>query len=154
MIDNQSTRKVMTVTIDSIPNFAALSVDQAEEVLYTNVIPACEKEGVYFWEGNICTHLSMEQCKQYLKARPAHKLFDINLLKKVFECIPNFVKKDPSHGLRSFDLIREINQSEAYKPGDIITAMLLHGFSVTFKKGNLLPEINCLVRARFLSMAF
>lgn len=94
---------------------------------------------------------SVNSVNLYEVEKMKHTLFDISKVQAVFRTIPNIVRETRRTQLTTYDL-REIveNQCGQTSQGEIIVAMLLHGYKARFGFPNRPLKIRCEFNAAFI----
>lgn len=127
-----------TVTFKEVPNFDRLSAQKAQNIIYDELIPACESQRVKLSaRGN---HAAKEApwngitVEEYDSNKTAHTLFDVARIQRAFAFLPTIVCGTPEYKTGSFRMRDAIAryQNESITYGDTIAAMLLRGYSVRF----------------------
>lgn len=134
------------VQMSAVPNFDVLPPNQAEQVLYEQLVPACEAQGIKLsGYGNHATQQSLSSVAEYNKEKAEHKLFNVARIQKAFSQVHHMVVdrsqyKTDSYG---FKHVVEKSQGEYITNGDAIAAMLLHGYEARFGKRGQPVGVNC-----------
>ncbi len=135
----------MTISFRLIDNFDRFPTGIGGDIVYNELIPWCEKQGVYLSQyGNHAGKDSMIKLPEYMKAKQTHTLFKIEHIQRAFSLIPQYLKRTSNPSENSLTLKREIEgrQKEPIFAGDFIAAMLMSGFSARLTHDGA-PRINC-----------
>ena len=124
----------MAILITREPQFDQKSPLEAKEIIYGRVLASCEAGNVYLSSyGNHAGMYSQAPIGQYELDKVSHKLFDIARVQKVFAAIPELVKSIRHPRLTTPDLQAVVEKKCGSIPqGEIILAMLLHGYKARF----------------------
>lgn len=134
----------MTISIGLIQNFDQFSLETATRIIYDEIIPKCEAEGIKLsYYGNNAAKGSLCSVEQYDKEKKEHRLFDIKRIQKAFKCLDEVIAKTTVESVRSYGFkhVVERHQGEYITNGDCIIAMLLKNYKADF--GSPSPQVNC-----------
>lgn len=143
----------MTVSMNPVPNFNTLSVADATDIIYTQLIPACEEKGVKLsGYGNHAGLGSLVAVAKYNAEKAARTLFDVTRIQKIFAQLDHLLAptvhfKRGSYGLKHFV---EGIQKEYASNGDLIVAMLMKGYHARFAKKGEPLNVNCEFKAQLI----
>lgn len=124
----------MAILITREPQFDQKSPSEAKEIIYGRVLASCEAGHVYLSSyGNHAGMYSQASRGQYEIDKTCNTLFEIARVQKVFAAIPELVRPIWHPHLTTPDLQAVVEKKFGNIPqGEIILAMLLHGFKARF----------------------
>lgn len=112
--------------------FNHLTVLEASHVVYGKLLPACQSQGVLLtYEGNLADP------KNRVKNPQAFPNFDISRIQEVFAKLEGIVKTSDEFELHTLAVKHQIEWGGFYAThGEVIVAMLLKGYAVSFGPAN------------------
>lgn len=141
------------VTFHVIDNFNQLPLDEATNIIYDQLIPACEAQGVMLSAyGNHRARGALCNVEDYNQKKDARTLFDIARIQRAFASIPIIVQNVSQFKTGSYGLKHRVEEHPSQKGngqigyianGDTIVAMLLHGYEARFGKKTEEMAVNC-----------
>lgn len=134
----------MTVSIGLIQNFDQFSLETATRIVYDEIIPACERNGIKLSSyGNHASRETLSSVEIYDKEKKEHRLFDIARIQSAFRCLDEVISNATVQSVGSYGLkhVVERHQDKYITNGDCIVAMLVKGYKADF--GSTLPHVNC-----------
>jgi len=141
----------VTITLAQVSNFHELSHQEAKSILYNSVIPTCESKGVFLSSyGNHVGQGSLTTVEKYNAEKAEHKLFDVERVQSAFAGMLGIIERASTYKVGSYGLkhVVEKHQGEYLTNGDLIAAMLLHGFEARFGKRTEQMNVNCDFKAK------
>jgi hypothetical protein len=136
----------MSVSINAVPNFDQLSVVNATNVLYDQVIPACEAKGIKLSKyGNHAGSGSLSSVEVYNKEKSDHELFNVPRIQNAFSALDQIVVATSQYKSGSYGLKHTVEekQGEYITNGDLIAAMIVKGHTARFAKSGTPLGVNC-----------
>jgi len=133
-------------------SFGAMTQDQRIKHIYEVVVPFLEGKGVHLSEYGNCAGLgSLISTEKYEQDRDAHALFNIERVARVYSQILGLVESKATYKSGSYSLKHQIERgmSEYVANGDVILALLLHGFEARFGKSEEKAPVNCEFKVTF-----
>ncbi len=140
----------MTVSVKPVASFDQLSLEQAANVLYNNVIPACEAKGVKLSSyGNHAAQGSINSVEKYNERKAAHTLFNVARVQTAFGALDEMIQGRSQYKSGSYGLKHRVeeHQKDYITNGDLIAAMLVKGFQARFAKQGESLDVNCEFKA-------
>ncbi len=127
-----------TVSIEAVPDFDKLRLEEATNIVYEKIVPACEENRVLLSSNGNHNSTRSPEIKEYNEMKADKKLFDeesIQRIQKIFPFIAkhcqelsSYNEDNTSYGLKHF-----LEENAGYcTNGEFIVAMLLHGYSARF----------------------
>lgn len=144
------------VSFQAVENFDQMELDVAEGVLYNDLIPACEKKGVFLSSyGNHAGRGNLFNVEKYNQEKEEHKLFDVKRIQKAFTQMNEMAQPCSQYNTGSYGFKHSVerHQKSYIANGDLIAAMLLRGYSARFGKRNEDMEVNCEFKVKRLISA-
>lgn len=142
------------VSFPAIPNFHQLSTKAAQDILYGQLIPACEAQKVKLsCYGNHAGAGTLKNVEEYDHDKAAHKLFNVERIKKAFASLDAIVKSMSKYTIGSYGLKHTVEnyQGEYITNGDLIAAMMLKGYEARFGKKTESMDVNCQFKAKVIA---
>jgi len=140
-----------TVSIVSVAGFDALPADTATDVIYSTVVTACEAKGIKLSDyGNHATYTSLKPVADYEAKLKARSLFDVAAVQEAFGLIGTYMQSRSTYKRDSYGLKHAVERSMSkgyLSNGDLICAMLLHGYAARFGKRGEAASVNCEFKA-------
>ncbi len=128
-----------TVLIEAVPDFDKLRLEEATSIVYEKVVPACEENKVLLsFYGNHNSVGSISDIEEYNEMKADKKLFKseaIQRIQKMFPFIAQHCQERSSYNEdnNSYGLKHILEKHIGYcTNGELIVAMLLHGYSARF----------------------
>jgi hypothetical protein len=140
----------VTVSFPSVLDFDQLSLDDATRVVYDQVIPACEAQGIKLSKyGNHAAPSSSVPIAEYDQQKAARQLFDVARIQRVFAQLDGIVQEASKYKIGSYTLKHRVEKYQHNKVtnGDTIVAMLVKGYAARFGKKNVGMTVNCVFKA-------
>jgi len=136
-----------TISLKPIPNlFHTFSLEGAENIIYNQLVPACEAKGVMLSRyGNHASAKGVRNIEQYERLKEEHDLFNIEKVQAAFASINFVLRRTAQYEVSSYylgDVMGELDH------GDLIAAMLLKGYSARFAKKGEPLDVNCMFKAQ------
>ena len=131
-----------TVNFLRCDNFDTLSVAEATSLLYDELIPVCEAEGVFLSsEGNHAGNLRPMEAYEDEKER--RELFDVAKVQAVFSWAQT-LHQHTTYKRSSYSLKHSAERVVGYTAnGELIAALLLCGHSARFGQASEDMRVNC-----------
>ena len=120
----------MSVTMRSVPNFDKLSIGVATDLIYQELLPACEAKGVRLIpEGHdVYNSGNYEQLKQ------DQTIFDVARVQRAFAAV-DFIYQPASRYQSIQKPLFECHPQGGYvSGGELMAAMILKGYTARFAK--------------------
>jgi len=145
----------MTVSFYPIPNFDQYTKPEAQNVIYNQLIPACEKAGVYLSQaGNHNSHDPMHllhwipHTNHYWKMKEQRSLLDVDRIQRCVASLDLYVKPTKSF-INSYALKHYVEelQKEYISDGDLTAAMLIKGYFAIYQPNQSGLQTHCFFRA-------
>lgn len=132
----------MTISFNKVLNFQNLSNKEAEKILYEELLPECEKKGVYLMpEGN-----RPDRKEEYEKLKNKREIFHIDGIQHGLNAV-DFLYRPSSENNHVDKIAFEDHPKGGYlSGGELMAAMMLRGYPAKFQVERPLAE--CL-RAAF-----
>jgi len=144
----------MTISFRSIDNFDCIPKEDAENIIYNELLPLCETTHIHLSSyGNDSGKASKRPLEAYEKNKPLHKLFDIEKIQKAFTYIPLYMKSTSLQLRVNSSLLKreiETKQNASFSHGDVIVAALMRGFTASFQRLDE-PTIDCQFHAEWIA---
>jgi hypothetical protein len=143
----------MSIQINKIHNFHQLPTEQAQAVIYDQIVPACESKGICLSRyGNHSGQGAILDISRYTREKGLQALFNVDRIKTVYLQFDSLVQPTIQYQANSYGLKHEIEkvQNEFLTPGDLIIAMLLHGYKARFGKNGNPSNINCEFKVKWV----
>ncbi len=140
------------VSFQQIDDFDQLPLEEAEAVLYDNLIPACEAKGVMLSAyGNHASRGSLSKVEIYNQEKAEHKLFDVERVQSAFAILNQIVQpcsqyKTGSYGLKH--TVEKVLPGGSLRNGDLIAAMLIKGYKARFGMRNESMAVNAMFQVK------
>lgn len=138
------------ISFDTVDDFHQLPLDEATNILYDGLIPACETKGVMLSSyGNHAGQGSLSNIEKYNQEKAEHKLFDVERIQKAFSSLHLIVQGTTQYKSGSYGLKHAVENHFSQKDykyisnGDLIVAMLLKGYDARFGKRTEAMDVNC-----------
>lgn len=119
----------MTVSIHTVLNLDLLSLEDASRILYEQLIPTCEANGIKLSSYGNHASLDTLYCMEiYNQKKQDRTLFNIERIQRSVACLRN-ISNETFEAIKScvLKLIIKSHQNEDITNGDCIAAMLLKG---------------------------
>jgi hypothetical protein len=134
----------MTVNFKVAIDFYLITLSQARDLVYGDIVPCCEESNVLLSsDGNLAGSEASSANTIYLKQRKDHKLFDVGRAQRAFRDLDRIVVQSERCRINSFELkhiVQEYQGGERVGNGDLILAMLAKGCPAHFGKKD---GLNC-----------
>lgn len=143
----------MTVSMNPVPNFNTLSVVDATDIIYTQLIPACEEIGIKLSQyGNHGGRGSLVKVDSYDAQKETRTLFDVPRIQRIFGQLEHLLAPTAGFETNSYGLKHSVEriQKEYATNGDLIVAMLMKGYEARFAEIGELLGVNCEFNARLI----
>lgn len=142
----------VTVAINRVDNFHMFPPQQAYDIIYNYLVPACEKKGVMLsYYGNHQGKDSLMSVEIYTQKKENHELFDVKRIQRVFSILDLVITKMNTYRSGSYILKYQVEhlpgQIAGTLNGDFIAAMLLNGHPARFGEKNEEMTLNCEFKA-------
>ncbi|KAG4072778.1 hypothetical protein HA402_005255 [Bradysia odoriphaga] len=144
-----------TITFRSVSDFNQLSLEEAINIIYEELIPACEEKGVLLSQyGNHAGGGTIVTLEEYERKRECRNLFDLKRIQKAFVEIDEIIRPTSDYKISSYGF-KHIVEKHGFEPkyisnGDVIVTMLLKGYAARFGKRNEPIGVNCEFKAAVL----
>lgn len=137
-----------TLTFDPVPNFDLLSLEESVRYIYDVLLPACEAKGIYLSAyGNHKGNGSLgHDIQLYESQKTKHELFDVQRIREVFTWARRGLNVRSTFRSGSYGLKHEVEKLPGQRytaNGELIVALLLHGYSARFGKRGKGNNVNC-----------
>lgn len=146
----------MTVTFPRVWNFGDLPLDEAKDLLYNALVPACESKQVFLSQyGNHNALGSLKSMAQYVAIKARKELFNVERVQNAFKFISAHFLPSTRYTQGSYGLKHTIEriQGNYLSNGDLIAAMLMNGFTARFAKRGDPMSVNCEFKLKSFSEA-
>lgn len=121
-------------------NFDKLSVEDATTVLYDQLVPACEANGIFL--SSYGNNFGQGPVSVYNTEKAQHGLFNVKQVQKVFTWAQNLQVR-ASYRRGSYDLKHSAEKAEGYTAnGELIAALILCGHCARFRKKGKPMDVN------------
>jgi hypothetical protein len=140
----------MSITFGPVPNFASLPLDEASNILYNQLVPACEARNILLSQyGNHTGLGSLITPIEYTWRKVSRALFDVGRVQRAFAYVSIHFQPAGQYKLGSYGLKHAVEdaQGEYLTNGDLIAAMLVSGFTARFAVHGS-PQVNLRFKAR------
>ena len=146
----------MTIHFYPVNNFDSLPYDEAQKVIYDNLLSCCEARGVYLSQsGNLRSSEAMRTAnfispvEEYTYKKGVKQLFDIERVQRAFHALDKCIQ-ETSHFQKNSGALKvkiEKWQREDLSYGDFVAAMMLKGFAARFAGRGDPLRMSCEFRA-------
>lgn len=142
----------VTVTLNKVDNFHKFSPQQAFDVIYNYLVPACEKKGVMLsYYGNHKGKDSLMSVEIYNQGKDNHDLFNVKRIQRIFSILDLAITRMGTYTSGSYILKSRVEhlpgQVVGTLNGDFIAAMLLNGHPARFGRIDEEMTLNCEFKA-------
>lgn len=134
----------------AIDNFDKLSEEAASEILYEELVPACEAKGIKLSSyGNHAAPRSLQSVKIYNQLKSSRSLFDVKRVQEAYSSISVITQNTYQYRTESYRLKHVFedhpSQNCSYlSNGDLIAAMLVKGHQANFgAETSEVSHVNC-----------
>ncbi len=144
----------MAVTMIAVRNFNELPIEEADEIIYGELVVLCEGFQVKLSSyGNHAGANSSYPVELYDDQKKEHKLFNVVLVQQVFEAIGKLnIATSHRHSTSASEIAGilenqpgvpdEDKENGKYSYGNVTAAMMLHGYTAHFVVRNQ-PKVSC-----------
>ncbi len=137
----------MAVQFRQVVGFAQMDRYQAEHIIYGELLPACEKQGIVLSRyGNLAYTGAPALDPKYYQIKEKKELFNIERIQKACRDIDFVAQNDPLLGYHSLKTKVE-SQGEDITTGDLVVALLVRGHLADF---HLPRTMECDIRMALL----
>jgi len=144
----------VTISFGPVPNFSLKTVQEADDILYNQLIPACEAKGVMLASFGNHAGIGNLLCsvERYQGEKAEHKLFNVEKIQQAFSFLPKIIQAtdDYESGSCKLKYALKVCGQEDIDYGEVIAAMLLRGFEARFGRETQIMEVNCQFRVKVL----
>lgn len=129
--------KEVIVSIRAFPKFDELPIDMASQIIYSQVVPACEEKKVRLSNrGNQTSLLTEGAVEIYNQKTHTDTLFNVERIQAAFAILDDLFLPtvDFNTDSDSSDFRKDVErlQRESITNGDLIVALMLKGYSARF----------------------
>jgi hypothetical protein len=143
----------MSIQINKINNFHQLTTQQAQGIIYGQIVPACESKGICLSSyGNHSGQGTLANIAQYNEKKNQQTLFNVDRIKTAYLQLGSLVQPTTQYTTHSYGLKHAVEkaQNNYITNGDLIVAMLLHGHKARFGKQGSPLSVNCDFKAKWI----
>ncbi len=137
------------VSLQEVSNFHNLSFQNAQDIIYKQLVPACEAKGIFLSSyGNHAGQNSLCKVEEYNLKKNQCNLFNVKRIQKAFNSMQALIQNTSSYQTGSYGLknVVEAHQKSSISNGDLIATMLLKGYSANFGSP---AKVNCTFMVKY-----
>ena len=134
----------MTISFRPIANFDSLSYEKAQSIVYKDLLPTCEKIGVYLsQEGNLnCPQISYtgnfySPVEEYTCKKTSQELLNVERIQMAFHVLDQCVQETGHFQPAARSGIQRVwskIQGSELSYGEFVAAMLIKGYQARFAR--------------------